>query len=66
MGDSTNEWQSIPDIDPVHNGVVDRTRLSYIVILGLVAAVIVWRTHRAYKNLRSKSNRKGESSDKRS
>ena len=30
--------------------------LAYIVILGLVAAVVVWRTHRAYKNLRSKSN----------
>jgi predicted histidine transporter YuiF (NhaC family) len=39
--------------------------LAYIVILGLVAAVVVWRTHRAYKNLRSKSNRKGKSSDER-
>ena len=38
--------------------------LAYIIILGLVAAVVIWRTHRAYKNLRSKSNREGKSSDR--
>lgn len=37
--------------------------LAYIVILGLVGAVVVWRTHRVYKNLRRKSSRKGKSPD---
>jgi len=35
----------------------------YPAILGLVGALIVWRTLRAYKNLRSKSNPKGKSSN---
>lgn len=37
--------------------------LAYPAILGLVAAIVIWRTVRAYKNLRSKSNRKGKPYD---
>lgn len=37
--------------------------LSYPAILGLVGAVVLWRTFRVYKKLRSKSNQKGKSPD---
>ncbi|GEM_PF-3960792 len=36
---------------------------AYPLILGLVAAAVIWLTVRAYKNIRSKPNRKGKSSD---